>query len=83
MNYLHQPITGLSLKITQLFSGRVNSLFNNCCGLTRRLQIRSSVHITKILLQAGLDVETIGCKSLSAIVFRRSRVFIAEQMCAG
>jgi hypothetical protein len=23
MNYLHQPITGLSLKITQLFSGRV------------------------------------------------------------
>jgi hypothetical protein len=30
MNYLHQPITGLLLKTTQLFSGRVNYKFS--CG---------------------------------------------------
>jgi len=33
MNYLHQPITGLLLKITQLFSGRVNYKFSSSSGL--------------------------------------------------
>jgi len=34
MNYLSKPITGLTTKISQLFSGRVKIAVSNSLGLT-------------------------------------------------